>query len=135
MRLYRTLLRFLYFDICIDVRSHCCVVFALYSCNDTVKCVLLCCINWLILTLLPPCFIDAGGGSSYNWMTPSLQSLDPSFTMGTGGGTQSSSTSASESALLFSKMMRPPKRPLRAIRPGEGFGTERLKPDETASLG
>ena len=82
----------------------------------------------------PPCFIDAGGGSSYNWMTPSLQSLDPSFTMGTGGGTQSSSTSASESALLFSKM-RPPKRPLRAIRPGEGFGKERLKPDETASLG
>ena len=104
---------------------------ALYSCNDTVKCVLLCCMYWLILTL----FIDAGGGSSYNWMTPSLQSLDPSFTMGTGGGTQSSSTSASESSLLFSKMMRPPKRPLRAIRPGEGFGKERLKPDETASLG
>lgn len=87
----------------------------------------------LVDSYTPPCFIDAGGGSSYNWMTPSLQSLYPSFTMGTGGGTQS--TSASESSLLFSKMMRPPKRPLRAIRPGEGFGEERLKPDETASLG
>ena len=124
MRLYLNLASFFILLYMLDVCSHYCVPLFIPAMVLSGMC---CC------AVCTDSFLDAGGGSSYNWMTPSLQSLDPSFTMGTGGGTQS--TSASESALLFSKMMRPPKRPLRAIRPGEGFGTERLKPDETASLG
>ena len=75
------------------------------------------------------------GGSSYNWMAPSLQSQDPSFTIGSVEGTQPSTSSESlQSSLLFSKM-KPPKRPLRAIGLGDGFGKERLRPDDTATQG
>jgi DNA-dependent protein kinase catalytic subunit len=65
---------------------------------------------------------DVGG---YNWMAPSAQSQDPSsFNVGS-GETQSSS-------LLFN-LMKPPKRPLRAVTPGDGFGVGRLGVDETDS--
>ena len=58
-------------------------------------------------------------------MAPSLQSQDPSsFTVGT-SETQSS-------ALLFN-LMKPPKRPLRTVTPGDGFGVGRLGVDETDS--
>ena len=71
-----------------------------------------------------------GGGSSYNWMAPSLQSQDISFSMGT---LDSPSQESTQSSLLFdtSKMMKPPKRPLRFV--GENFGKTRLKPDGGAS--
>ena len=59
-------------------------------------------------------------------MAPSLQSLEPgSDSAGSGGETQSSS-------LLFN-LMRPPKRPLRAVRPGDGFGVGTLGRDEPDS--
>ena len=80
---------------------------------------------------LPP---DAGGG--YNWMAPSLQSQDISFTMGTSGTAGSQGTSESQqSSLLFSlaKMKPPSRRPPRAV--GENFGKGRLKPDDATSKG
>ena len=59
-------------------------------------------------------------------MAPSLQSLEPgSLAPSSGGETQSSS-------LLFN-LMRPPKKPLRAVRPGDGFGVGTLGTDETDS--
>ena len=69
--------------------------------------------------------VDAGG---YNWMAPSLQSLEPSsLTMGSSGG----SGETVSSSLLFS--MRPPKKPLRAVIAGDGFDVGRLGTDETDS--
>ena len=64
----------------------------------------------------------SGGGSSYNWMAPSLQSQEVSFSM---GSVDTASQESTQSTLLFK--MKPPKRPLRRV--GEGFGTTRLKPD------
>ena len=58
-------------------------------------------------------------------MAPSLQSQDPSsFTLG--------SSETQGSSLLFN-LMKPPKRPLRAVTPGDGFGVGRLGVDETDS--
>ena len=71
--------------------------------------------------------VSGGGGSSYNWMTPSLQSQDVSFSMGT---TDTASQESTQSSLLFK--MKPPKRPLRRII-GEGFGMTKLKPDGASS--
>ena len=74
--------------------------------------------------LLPD--LDGGG---YNWMAPSLQSLEPgSLTPASGGETQSSSSSS----LLFNPM-RPPRRPLRPVRAGDGFGVGTLGADQTDS--
>ena len=62
-------------------------------------------------------------------MAPSLQSQEPSlFTMGSAGG----SGETQSSSLLFN-LMRPPKRPFRAVTPGDGFGMGRLGGDETDS--
>ena len=70
-----------------------------------------------------------GGGSSYNWMAPSLQSQDISFSMGT---FDSPSQESTQSSLLFdTSKMKPPKRPLRPV--GENFGKTRLKPDGGSS--
>ncbi|CAI8051260.1 DNA-dependent protein kinase catalytic subunit [Geodia barretti] len=77
-----------------------------------------------IKLLLPD--LDGGG---YNWMAPSLQSLEPgSLTPASGGETQSSSSSS----LLFNPM-RPPRRPLRPVRAGDGFGVGTLGADQTDS--
>ena len=59
-------------------------------------------------------------------MAPSLQSLDPGSL--SGGETQSSSSSS----LLFN-LMRPPRRPLRPVRAGDGFGVGTLGADQTDS--
>ena len=70
-----------------------------------------------------------GGGSSYNWMAPSLQSQDISFSM---GALDSPSQESTLSSLLFNtSKMKPPKRPLRPV--GENFGKTRLKPDGDTS--
>ena len=71
-----------------------------------------------------------GGGSSYNWMAPSLQSQDISFSMGTLDSPSQESTQSS-SLLFNTSKMKPPKRPLRPV--GENFGKTRLKPDDRTS--
>ena len=61
-------------------------------------------------------------------MAPSLQSLEPgSLAPASSGETQSSSSS-----LLFN-LMRPPRRPLRPVRAGDGFGVGTLGADQTDS--
>lgn len=70
--------------------------------------------------------LDAAGG--YNWMAPSLQSQDASFTMGT-----ADPPSQDSSSLLFNvPKMRPPKRPLRPV--GDNFGKGTLGAKDTSSL-
>lgn len=66
-------------------------------------------------------------------MAPSLQTQDPSlFTLGTAGLAQSSETQSS--SLLFKLgSMKPPKRPLRAVTPGDGFGVGKLGREEADS--
>ena len=89
--------------------------------------------------IIDPCYIFCGsteaGGGSYNWMAPSLQSQDLSFTVGSSGGEGGGSVGTSEqSSLLFSlAKMKPPKRPLRPV--GDSFGKGRLKPDDSTSTG
>ena len=75
-------------------------------------------------------FTEMGGGSSYNWMAPSLQSQDISFSMGTLDSPSQESTQSS-SLLFNTSKMKPPKRPLRHV--GENFGKTRLKPDDSTS--
>ena len=71
----------------------------------------------------------SGGDSSYNWMAPSLQSQDISFSI---GSLDSPSQESTQSSLLFStSKMKPPRRPLRPV--GKGFGTTILKPDDLSS--
>lgn len=64
-------------------------------------------------------------------MAPSLQTQDPSlFTL----GSVQSSPSDTQSSLLFKLgSMKPPKRPLRAVTPGDGFGVGRLGKEEPDS--
>ena len=70
-----------------------------------------------------------GGGGSYNWMAPSLQSQDISFSMGT---LDSPSQESMQSSLLFNtSKMKPPRMPFRDV--GKNFGKMRLKPDGGAS--
>lgn len=86
--------------------------------------------------ILPYDFItvEVGGGSAYNWMAPSLQSQDYSFTMGSASPSQTASESQQSSLLFSLAKMKPPKRPLRTV--GENFGKGKLKPsDDTASAG
>ena len=64
-------------------------------------------------------------------MAPSIQSQEPTFTMGSAGPSQAETGAETQSSLLFK--MKPPKRPLRAVRPGDGFGKGRLKTEETDS--
>lgn len=66
-------------------------------------------------------------------MAPSLQTQDPSlFTLGTAGSAQSSETQSS--SLLFKLgSMKPPKRPLRTVTPGDGFGVGKLGREEPDS--
>lgn len=68
-------------------------------------------------------------------MAPSLQSMDPSlFTLGSSGAAQSTAGETQSSSLLFKlASMKPPKRPLRAVIPGDGFGVGRLGTEETDS--
>ena len=75
-------------------------------------------------------FTEMGGGSSYNWMAPSLQSQDISFSMGALDSPSQESTQSS-SLLFNTSKMKPPKRPLRPV--GENFGKTRLKPDDSNS--
>ena len=63
-------------------------------------------------------------------MAPSVQSLDPSSSLAP--DPSASATETQPSSLLFS-LMRPPKRPLRPVRPGDGFGVGRLGMDEPDS--
>jgi DNA-dependent protein kinase catalytic subunit len=73
-------------------------------------------------------FTPTQDGGGYNWMAPSLQSLEPgSLAPASSGETQSSSSS-----LLFN-LMRPPRRPLRPVRAGDGFGVGTLGADQTDS--
>ena len=67
-------------------------------------------------------------------MAPSVQSQEPSFTMGSAGPSQSETGPETQSSLLFKMAtMKPPKRPLRKVVPGDGFGKGRLKTEETDS--
>lgn len=60
-------------------------------------------------------------------MAPSLQSQDASlFSFGS-----ADSKSETQSSSLLFNLMKPPKRPLRAVTPGDGFGVGRLGGDET----
>ena len=71
----------------------------------------------------------SGGGSGYNWMAPSLQSQDISFSI---GAMDSASQESTVSSLLFdTSKMKPPKRPFRPV--GDSFGKTRLKPDGASS--
>lgn len=74
--------------------------------------------------------MGGGGGSSYNWMAPSLQSQDISFSMGTLDSSGQDSTQSS-SLLFDTSKMKPPKQPLRPV--GENFGKTRLKLEADAS--
>ena len=65
-------------------------------------------------------------GGGYNWMAPTLQSVDPSASFSTG---TFQTPSSDKSNLLFKRPSRRPARPL-----GPNFGKERLKPDGTSSV-
>ncbi|XP_065898419.1 DNA-dependent protein kinase catalytic subunit-like isoform X2 [Dysidea avara] len=68
---------------------------------------------------------DEGG---YSWMTPSVQSQDYTFTMGT-----AATAEGPQSAMLFTA---PKSRPHRVFKPvGPGFGQKLLKPPLSASDG
>ena len=72
------------------------------------------------------------GGGGYNWMAPSLQSQEVSFSL---GSTASSSLETGSSSLFVnqSKMKPPSKRPFRPV--GDSFGKGRLKSDSSVPLG
>lgn len=71
----------------------------------------------------------SGGSSGYNWMAPSLQFQDVSFSM---GSMDTSGQDSTQSSLLFNtSKMKPPKRSLRPV--GKDFGLTKLKPDGTST--
>lgn len=71
----------------------------------------------------PSLSIDDGG---YNWMAPSLQSLDPSsqFSVGVSGNPPTQD----QSSLLFKRPTKKMSRPQ-----GPNFGKERLRPDGSSA--